>query len=138
MPRHPIKIHHIGIVARDEAQIEQFKQVLGLEEERRERIEKYSVTNVFLDCGEGAKIHFMIPHHGILKNFNRGQGGLHHIAFCTPDLDRLQTTLESQGVKFIAPTKQQGVGRYWFNFVHPNLDGINVEILEDPDLSWPE
>lgn len=97
-----LRLHHIGIVARDEAQIEEFKGILGLEEEARETIEKYHVTNVFLKCAGDAKLHFMIPHKGVLKNFNQGRGGFHHIAFCARDITEVQKELEKKGIRFIA------------------------------------
>ena len=133
-----LRLHHIGIVARDEAQIEEFRRILGLEEEARETIEKYHVTNVFLACGGGAKLHFMIPHKGVLKNFNRGRGGLHHIAFCAQDITAVQNELEQKGVKFIAPEQQDGIGRYKFNFALPNIAGLNVELIHDPEVDWSD
>jgi len=133
-----LRLHHIGIVARDEAQIEEFKRVLGLEEEARETIEKYHVTNVFLKCAGETKLHFMIPHKGVLKNFNQGRGGYHHIAFCAKDIDETQKELEGKGIRFIAREKQQGIGQFQFNFALPNIAGLNVELIHDPDVDWPK
>ena len=133
-----LKIHHIGIVARDEAQIDEFKTVLGLREEARETIEKYHVTNVFLTCAGETKLHFMIPHRGVLKNFNQGRGGFHHIAFCVRDIAAVQTELEGKGVKFIAAEKEDGIKDFKFNFAIPGIAGLNVELIEDPDTEWPE
>lgn len=127
-----LQVHHVGIVATDEAQIARFRDAMGLVEEMRERIPKYSVTNVFLSGGPGAKVHFMLPEKGVLKNFNRGRGGLHHIAFAVPDVAAAQRQMEATGLQFIAPVPQQGIGTYRFNFVHPNLAGINVEFIQDP------
>jgi len=131
-----LRVHHIGIVARDESQIEQFKLTLGLEEVARETIEKYHVTNVFLRCGGETKIHFMIPHKGVLRNFNQGRGGIHHIAFCARDITQAQNELESKGISFIASEKQDGIGQFTFNFAHPNIAGVNVEIIDDPEVDW--
>ena len=131
-------LHHIGIVAKDEEQIEQFKQILELEEEAREKIEKYNVTNIFLKCAGGTKLHFMIPHKGVLKNFNRGQGGFHHIAFCAKNITAVQKELEQKGIQFIAAEKQDGIKQFKFNFAIPNIAGLNVELIDDPDIDWPE
>lgn len=137
-PGMKLRLHHIGIVARDEAQIEEFKRILGLEEETRETIEKYHVTNVFLKCAGDTKIHFMIPHKGILRNFNQGRGGYHHIAFCAKDIDAAQKELEGKGIRFIAREKQRGIGKFHFNFALPNIAGLNVELIDDPDVDWTE
>jgi catechol 2,3-dioxygenase-like lactoylglutathione lyase family enzyme len=132
-----LQLHHIGIVAKDEAQIETFRDLLGLTEEARETIEKYHVTNVFLTCAGGSKLHFIIPHKGMLKNFNQGRGGLHHIAFAARDLPAAQKHLEEQGITFIASSEQKGIGQYLFNFALPSIAGINVELIHDPELEWP-
>lgn len=133
-----LRLHHIGIVARDEAQIEEFKRILGFEEEMRETIEKYHVTNVFLKCGGDTKLHFMVPHKGILKNFNQGRGGYHHIAFCAKDISEAQRELEQKGIRFIAGEKQKGIGQFQFNFALPNIAGLNVELIDDPEVDWSE
>jgi len=133
-----LRLHHIGIVARDEAQIEEFKAILGLTEETRETIEKYHVTNVFLKCAGETKLHFMIPHKGILKNFNQGRGGFHHVAFCAKDLAEAQAELEGKGIRFIAREKQKGIGAFQFNFALPNIAGLNVELIDDPAVEWGE
>jgi methylmalonyl-CoA/ethylmalonyl-CoA epimerase len=133
-----IRVHHIGIVAVDEAQIDEFKRILELEEESRETIEKYHVTNVFLKCAGDTKLHFMIPHKGILKNFNHGRGGFHHVAFCARDIAGAQHELEGKGIRFIASETQKGIGQFRFNFALPNIAGLNVELIEDPDVEWPE
>ncbi|MGE5753048.1 MAG: VOC family protein [Deltaproteobacteria bacterium] len=133
-----LRLHHIGIVAVSEEQIEEFKRVLELEEEARETIEKYHVTNVFLRCAGDTKLHFMIPHKGVLKNFNQGRGGFHHVAFCARDISGAQEALERKGIRFIASGKQKGIGRFQFNFALPNIAGLNVELIDDPDMEWPE
>jgi len=133
-----LRLHHIGIVARDEAQIEEFKRILGFEEEMRETIEKYHVTNVFLKCGGDTKLHFMVPHKGVLKNFNQGRGGYHHIAFCAKDISEAQRELEQKGIRFIAGEKQKGIGQFQFNFALPNIAGLNVELIDDPEIDWSE
>jgi methylmalonyl-CoA/ethylmalonyl-CoA epimerase len=131
-----LRVHHIGIVARDEAQIEEFKSLLGLEETARETIEKFHVTNVFLECGGATRLHFMIPHRGVLKNFNQGKGGFHHIAFAARDFGKAYEELGEKGIRFIAPEKQEGIGQFRFNFAHPNIAGLNVELIDDPDMDW--
>lgn len=135
-PGEPLHVHHVGIVARDEAQIEAFRDALGLVEEARERIEKFNVTNIFLRCGGGTRLHFMLQERGMLRNFNRGQGGLHHIAFAVRDIERIQTEMSARGLQFLSPTPQKGIGNYHFNFVHPNVAGVNIEFIHDPGFRF--
>ena len=115
-----------------------YSRILELEEESRETIEKYHVTNVFLKCAGDTKLHFMIPHKGILKNFNQGRGGYHHVAFCAKDITGAQKELERKGIRFISAEKQRGIGKFQFNFALPNIAGLNVELIEDPDVDWTE
>ncbi|MEK7392900.1 MAG: hypothetical protein AAB214_10060, partial [Fibrobacterota bacterium] len=82
------------------------------------------------------KLHFMIPHKGVLKNFNQGRGGYHHIAFCAKDIGEAQKELERKGIRFIAREKQQGIGQFQFNFALPNIAGLNVELIDDPEVDW--
>lgn len=128
-----LRLHHVGIVARDDDQIRRFAERLRLTEVKREYLPKYRVTNVFLSSGRGAQVQFMLPESGMLKNFNGGRGGLHHIAFLTDDVTPVQRRLEAEGVRFIAREKQEGIGGFRFNFVLPHLEGVSVELIEDPD-----
>jgi len=80
----------------------------------------------------------MIPHKGALKNFNQGRGGFHHIAFCTKDIEEVRKNLEDKGIQFLAPKEQKGIVNFKFNFAIPNIAGLNVEFIEDPDVDWPE
>lgn len=128
-----LRLHHVGIVARDDEQIRRFAERLHLIEVKREYLPKYRVTNVFLSTGRGAQIQFMLPESGMLKNFNAGRGGLHHIAFLAENITPVQRALEAEGVRFIAAEKQAGIGGFRFNFVLPHLEGISVELIEDPD-----
>jgi len=133
----PLRLHHVGIVVREEERMERFAASLGLRETRRDHLEKYRVTNVFFQGDGGGEVQFMLPSAGMLANFNRGRGGLHHIAFCTPDLARTQASFKARGFSFIDPEPQVGIDRFRFNFIHPHLEGINVELIEDPEVSWP-
>jgi lactoylglutathione lyase/methylmalonyl-CoA/ethylmalonyl-CoA epimerase len=78
------------------------------------------------------------PPQGFLKNFNQGRGGYHHIAFCAKDISEAQKELEQMGIRFIASGKKKGIGRFQFNFALPNIAGLNVELIDDPDFDWTE
>ncbi len=127
--------HHIGIVVTDEARMDAFAQAMNLVEIKREHLPKYHVTNVFFESRSsngGPLIQFAIPTAGTLRNFNRGAGGLHHVAFKTDDIERAQRAMEAAGMRFIASEPQVGVDGLRFNLVSPNVQGLNVEIVEEP------
>lgn len=128
-------MHHIGIVVTEEERMSAFAAAMGLVEIQRASLPKYDVTNVFFASPHsvvGPLIQFAIPGGGALRNFNRGAGGIHHIAFGTTDLHGTQRAMESGGFRFIAPEPQTGVGGLLFNFVFPNVQGINIEIVQEP------
>jgi methylmalonyl-CoA/ethylmalonyl-CoA epimerase len=133
-----LEVHHIGIVVTDEARMDAFAQAMNLVEIKREHLPKYHVTNVFFESRSssgGPLIQFAIPTAGTLRNFNRGAGGFHHVAFKTDDVERAQRAMEAAGMRFIATEPQIGVDGLRFNFVSPNVQGLNVEIVEEPS-NW--
>lgn len=137
-PAEPLRLHHVGMVVPDEARMRAIVDELGVKETRRGHLEKYRVTNVFYRGNGGGELQFMLQAKGMLANFNRGQGGLHHVAFSVPDIESAQERWSDNGQKFIHPEPQEGIEGFRFNFVHPNLHGLNVELIEDPKESWDE
>lgn len=127
------RLHHVGMVVANEGQMKRIAGTLGMRQTRSGYLEKYRVTNVFFQgSGGGPELQFMLQKRGMLANFNRGRGGLHHVAFSVPDLESAQERLAVAGLRFIHPEPQVGIEGFRFNFVHPNLHGLNVEIIEDP------
>lgn len=132
-----IRLHHVGMVASSQMQMKEITETLRLQPTRSGYLEKYRVENVFFRSPDGgAELQFMLQAKGMLANFNRGRGGLHHVAFSVPDLESAQARLIEEGLTFINPEPQVGIEGFRFNFVHPNLHGLNVEIIEDPQEAW--
>jgi methylmalonyl-CoA/ethylmalonyl-CoA epimerase len=136
LPDLGLELHHVGIVVQQEERMITFARAIGFVEFKREHLPKYHVTNIFFRSAVGAKgplVQFAIPTRGTLKNFNSGKGGLHHIAFETDDIERTQREMEAKGFRFIAASPQIGVDGLRFNFVSPNVEGMNVEIVQEPE-----
>jgi len=130
-----LKVHHIGIVVNSRAQIENFKKTLELKESDSGFLEKYGAESIFLKAGSGARIQFLLPGSGTLRNFNGGRGGIHHIAFYTKNLPKTKAALKAKGIDFLNKRKTKGIGGIYFDFVFPNISGINIEFVEDKNFT---
>jgi hypothetical protein len=105
--------------------------LLGLQERRRGYVPKYQSLCIFCGNGTGPDIEFVIPSGGRLKEFNRGAGGLHHIALAVPDLAEAAEELSAQGIPLLEDTPVRGAGDFLLNFLSPvYTDGVIVEFVE--------
>ena len=122
-------IHHIGVIAINRKQIEQTKTLLGLEEAYSGYVPAYQAECIFL-VGQGPPIEFILSEQSALKDFNRGVGGIHHIAFQVPSIDELAAKLRLQGITMLEPRPVQGAGPFVVNFLPPRVLGYIVEFVE--------
>jgi len=104
--------------------------LLGVSPGRRQYVPEYEADCIFTE-GEGAGIEFIIPGEGgKLSKFNRGMGGLHHIALEVDDLVALQHELADKGVKLLETTPVDA-GDIRINFLPPIYSrGVIVEFVE--------
>ncbi len=125
------KLHHVGIVQPSEEQASMLMTLLGLEEDYRGYVEKWSALCIFTKATSGSPIEFVIPDGGPLASFNKGAGGLHHIALEVPSLDRLAQSLQAEGMRLLETEHVKGAGDFLCNFLSPAYTrGITVEFVE--------
>ncbi len=123
-------LHHIGIVVPDEDEMAAMMAALGLTEDYRGFVREFEALCVFTR-GAGATTEFVVPTGGPLAKFNKGMGGLHHLAFEVPSLDAKAAELASEGKAFIRPDHVQGAGRFLCNFLSPVYTrGLTVEYVQ--------
>ena len=122
-------VHHIGVIAVNRKQIEQTKTLLGLEEAYSGYVPAYQAECIFL-VGQGPPIEFILSEQPALKNFNRGVGGIHHIAFQVPSIEELAAKLRLQDIAMLEPRPVQGAGPFVVNFLPPRVLGYIVEFVE--------
>jgi methylmalonyl-CoA/ethylmalonyl-CoA epimerase len=68
---------------------------------------------------------------GVLTKFNKGAGGLHHIAIEVADLDVARDRLATAGLQFLEKTHVKGAGDFMCNFVSPvHTRGIQIEFVQ--------
>jgi methylmalonyl-CoA/ethylmalonyl-CoA epimerase len=122
-------LHHVGIIVPDEEQMRNLTTLLGLKEGRRYYIAEYEAECVFTE-GEGGAIEFILPRGGKLAKFNKGMGGLHHIALQVDSLENASEDLKRQGVELLEP-RPIDAGPIRINFLPPAYTrGIIVEFVE--------
>ncbi|MDB5422838.1 MAG: hypothetical protein JWQ29_254 [Phenylobacterium sp.] len=124
-------LHHVGIVQPSEEDAQALMALLGLEEDYRGYVEQWSALCIFTRREAGSPIEFVVPNGGPLASFNKGAGGLHHIALQVPDLDAVARDLAAQDMKFIEAEHVKGAGNFLCNFLSPIYTrGLTVEYVQ--------
>jgi methylmalonyl-CoA/ethylmalonyl-CoA epimerase len=124
-------LHHVGIVQPSEEDAQTLMALLGLEEDYRGYVEQWSALCIFTRREVGSPIEFVVPNGGPLASFNKGAGGLHHIALQVPDLDAVARDLAAQDMKFIEAQHVKGAGNFLCNFLSPIYTrGLTVEYVQ--------
>lgn len=113
-------LHHVGIVvANEKAALTQMKR-LGLLEDYRGHVPAWDVLCIFAQGHGGSPLEFVVPASpGPLRDFNKGLGGLHHLAFAVPDLLQATARLAALGVQMLEPQPVRGAGPFLCNFIPP-------------------
>ena len=124
-------LHHVGIVQPDEETAESLITLLGLRESYRGYVETFQALCIFTEAAGRSPIEFVIPNGGPLERFNKGAGGLHHIAFEVPALIALAEDFARRGMQMLEPKPIKGAGSFLCNFLMPSATrGIIVEYVQ--------
>jgi methylmalonyl-CoA/ethylmalonyl-CoA epimerase len=124
-------LHHVGIVQPSESDALFLINLLGLEEDYRGFVPQWSALCIFTKAEGRSPIEFVIPRGGPLERFNKGAGGLHHIALEVPDLAALALLLEAENVKLLEPAPIKGAGPFMCNFLGPSYTrGLTIEFVQ--------
>lgn len=123
------RLHHVGIICPDRASAETLIHLLGLRADSEEYVETYQADCIFT-AGPGSRVELIIPRGGKLTKFNKGAGGLHHIALEVDDLAAASRSLEDQGVELLEK-EPVDAGDLLINFVPPiHTRGLIVEFVQ--------
>lgn len=127
-----LPLHHVGIVQPDEETVAALMQVLNLTEDYRGYVPQFHALCIFTRAANGGSpIEFVVPDGGPLVKFNKGAGGLHHLAFAVPDLARLTADFAAQGIRMIEPQAVKGAGDFLCNFLSPSATrGVITEYVQ--------
>ncbi len=123
------RVHHVGIIVPSEEQAIVLTELLGLETGRREYVEKYQALCIFTK-GEAGVIEWIVPQGGPLAKFNKGCGGIHHVAIEVESLDEITKIIEAKGAKLLEETPVNA-GPIQIQFLSQIFTkGINIEFVE--------
>jgi methylmalonyl-CoA/ethylmalonyl-CoA epimerase len=122
-------LHHVGIIVPDAERIQDLLNLLCMEVGHTHYVPLYNADCVFTR-GERGIIEFVVPRGGVLAKFNKGFGGLHHIAIEVDDIEARCAELRAQGVELLEE-KAVDAGGLWINFLTPaSTRGIIVELVQ--------
>jgi len=125
------RLHHVGIVQPSEEDAQALMQMLGLREAYRGYVPQFQALCIFTEGHGGSPLEFVIPDGGPLVKFNKGAGGLHHVALEVPDLAALAQALEAEGMRLLEPEPVKGAGDFLCNFLSPGYTrGITIEFVQ--------
>ncbi|MCH7838929.1 MAG: VOC family protein [Planctomycetes bacterium] len=126
------RLHHVGIVVPTEKQALQLMDLLGLEEAYRGFVDQYEALCIFTHGNGGSPLELVVPSGGVLQRFNRGIGGLHHVAFAVESLENLAKELSARGMSLLESQPVRGAGGFLCNFLAPiYTKGVTVEYVEE-------
>ena len=130
--KHIIRTHHWGIVLPSVEKAQAFMEAFGLVEDYRGHVKAYDSDLIFTTRGDGKDaIEFIIPKSGVLTQFNKGKGGIAHIAYLVDDLAAVQEEVKAMGMELLESEPQEGTEDIIVNFIRPKYtQGILVELIE--------
>ena len=96
-------LHHVGLIQPDELSCVELMSLLGLEEDYRGYVPEFHALCIFTKANAGSPLEFVVPDGGPLLKFNKGAGGMHHLAFEVPDLAACMRGFEAQGLRMLKP-----------------------------------
>jgi lactoylglutathione lyase/methylmalonyl-CoA/ethylmalonyl-CoA epimerase len=130
--KHIIRVHHWGIVLPTVEKAEAFIKQFGLVEDYRGYVKAYDANLIFTTRGDGHDaIEFIIPLSGVLTEFNKGKGGIAHIAYLVDDIEATSAELRAQGFEMLESKATKGTDEIIVNFIRPKYtQGILVELIE--------
>ena len=128
-------IEHLGIgVQSIEEALPYFENVLGLKCYAVEEVADQTVKTAFLKCGE-VKLELLeptSPESTIQKWLDKGNHGVHHVAFCIEDgVANALAECDEKGIRLIDKAPREGAESLNIAVLHPkSTEGILTELCE--------
>lgn len=128
----PMRLHHVGIIMTTMEKAEAFLEKFGLEKDYMEYVAAYHAYCLFTKHTEKeSPVELIIPTEGVLTEFNKGRGGLHHIAFEVEDVEASRREFEAAGMEMLETEAVEGAGGILVNFLRPRYGmGVLVEFVQ--------
>lgn len=147
-----LRLHHVGIAVRDGDRVATlWRELLGLQETGRYRVDEFGVIAAFLApaADAGAEdpagllelVHPLDETGPVARFLERRGPGLHHVCFEVADLDSTLRSLSERGVRLVDEQPRVGAGGHRVAFIHPaSADGVLLELkqAEAPGAAAPD
>ena len=121
-----IRVAHIGVAVRDlEQAVAAFRDVLGLEDDGRERLDDRQLQTAFMRAGDThiELIESLSEDTPIAKHIRKRGPGLHHVCFDVDDLDAVLERCREAGLEVIGGKAEPGAQGKRVAFLHPRTTG---------------
>lgn len=131
--KHILRVHHWGVILPTVEKAEAFMQMFGLQEDYRGHVDAYDSHLIFTKHGDGADaIEFIIPQSGVLTEFNKGKGGIAHVAYLVDDIEAVSEEVRQMGMELLEEAPVEGTEDIIVNFIRPRYtQGILVELIQE-------
>ncbi len=139
-PGPAIRLHHVGIAVKDGGDAaELWRELLGLRETGRYRVDEFGVLALFLAPeGErapaGGFLELLEPvtaDSPVARYLDRRGEGLHHVCFEVEDIRETLAALAARGVRLVDREPRRGAGGHLVAFIHPaSAGGVLLELKQ--------
>lgn len=128
----PMRMHHVGVILPTIEAAKEFMEKIGLEVDYTSFVSAYNADLIFTKYTEKeSPIEFIIPRGGVLKDFNEGRGGIHHIAYEVEDVAAVTKEFTEKGLFMLEKDPVTGSDDLLVNFLRPKYgNGILVEFVQ--------
>ncbi len=128
------RLHHIGIIQPSMEKVESLMEAFGLKKGLTGFVAPYHAHYVFTEMNPDyseSPIEFLVPTEGVLAEYNKGRGGIHHICYEVDNIDEAFEEFKSKGYEFLESTCNQASPTMKINFLRPKCtNGILIELME--------
>jgi methylmalonyl-CoA/ethylmalonyl-CoA epimerase len=125
-------LHHVAIAVHSlEESAAVYELLTGETRSPPETLESQGVRVTFIGALE--LLEPLSPDTTVGRFLSRRGPGLHHVAFCTDDIEAELARLASAGVRLIDTRPRQGAHGHRVAFLHPSsTGGVLTELVEHP------
>jgi len=128
------RLHHVGIILPTEEAVKDVMDAYGLEVDY-EGMTPYDTKFIFTKMNpefSDSPVEFLIPYSGVLAEYNKGKGGIHHICWEVDDVEAACEEFKEKGFGLLHEDECPIAGGFMkINFVRPKFNhGILVELME--------
>lgn len=137
---HVSKLDHIAIATPDlEESLRFYREALGLVPSHTEDLPDRGIRVAFLPIGE-TRIELITPLRDdseVSAFLQKRGGGIHHLAFSTPDVDGAVTELKAADIRLTGDGASPGAHGCRVAFIHPKASGGTLIELSTPPAERP-